>query len=124
VLTGSKAADDVEDSLPLKLLADVRSLWPAGTAHMATATLLERLKEIPDSPWTDYGKNGLNVRALSRMLRPFGVEPRQVRTVAGNLKGYQLAELEQAFTRYLPAVCVVSETSDTTRVNTGDNGDS
>ena len=124
VLTGSKAADDVEDSLPLKLLADVRSLWPAGTAHMATATLLERLKEIPDSPWTDYGKNGLNARALSRMLRPFGVEPRQVRTVAGNLKGYQLAELEQAFTRYLPAVCVVSETSDTTRVNTGDNGDS
>ena len=123
-LTGSKAADDVEDSLPLKLLADVRSLWPASTAHMATATVLERLKEIPDSSWTDFGKNGLNARALSRMLRPFGVEPRQVRTVAGNLKGYQFGELEQAFSRYLPAMSVLSETPDTTRVNTDENGDS
>jgi len=123
-LTGSKAADDVEDSLPLKLLADVRSLWPMSAAHMATATVLERLKEIPDSPWTDFGKNGLNARALSRMLRPFGVEPRQVRTMAGNLKGYQFAELEQAFSRYLPAMSVLSETPDTTRVNTDENGDS
>jgi len=120
-LTGAKAADDLEDSLPLKLLADMRSLWPAGVLHMATATVLERLKEIPDSPWTDYGKNGLTARALSRMLRPFGAEPRQVRTATGNLKGYQLAELEQAFSRYLPAMCAVSETSDTTRVNIGEN---
>src|ERR1017187_4111668 len=39
-LTGAKAADDLEDSLPLKLLADVRNVWVADTAHMATATLL------------------------------------------------------------------------------------
>jgi hypothetical protein len=123
-LTGAKAADDLEDSLPLKLLADVRNVWVADTAHMATATLLERLKENPDSPWTDYGKNGLNARALSKMLRPFGAEPRQVRAAAGNLKGYQFAELEQAFSRYLPAKGVLSETSDTTRVNTGESGDS
>jgi hypothetical protein len=123
-LTGAKAADDLEDSLPLKLLADVRSVWPASTAHMATATLLEKLKEIPDSPWSDYGKNGMNARALSKMLRPFGAEPRQVRTVAGNLKGYQFAELEQAFSRYLPAMGAISETSATTRVNKGEDGDS
>ena len=120
-LTGSKAADDVEESLPLKLLADVRGLWPPGNAHVATVTLLERLREIPDSPWADYG---LNARKLSRMLRPFGAEPHQGRTVAGNLKGYQLAELEQAFNRYLPTMCAVSETSDTTRANTDENGDS
>lgn len=123
-LTGAKAADDLEDSLPLKLLADIRSLWPAGVAHMATVTLLEKLKENSDSPWTDYGKNGLTARALSKMLRPFGVEPRQVRIVTGNLKGYQLAEFEQAFSRYLPPMGSVYETSDTTRVNIGESGDS
>ena len=119
VLTGTKAADDVEDSPPLKLLADVRCMWPSGDAHMATAVLLDRLKELPDSSWSDY----LNPRKLSRMLRPFGVEPRQVRTVNGNLKGYQFAEFEEAFSRYLPAISVSSETSETTRINTDENAD-
>lgn len=120
-LTGAKAADDVEDSLPLKLLADVRNVWPAGSAHVGTAMLLERLKEISDSPWADYE---LNARKLSRMLRPFGAEPRQIRIGNATLKGYQCVDFEQAFSRYLPALTDSSETSETSGVNTGDCGDS
>lgn len=117
-LTQTKADDDVEDSLPLKLLADVRSVWPAGSVHMMTASLLETLKGLPDSPWAD---TGLTARKLARMLRPFGPEPRQIRVISGTGKGYQSADFEQAFSRYLPPKCVQSETSETTRVNIGED---
>jgi Protein of unknown function (DUF3631) len=120
-LTSAKAADDVEDSLPLKLLVDVRMVWPTGSAHVGTAMLLERLREISDSPWADYD---LTARKLSRMLRPFGAEPRQIRMGNVTLKGYQCADLEQAFCRYLPAPDRSSETCETIPVITHDDGDS
>ena len=54
VLTGAKSANDLEDSLPLKLLSDVRSVWANHASHMTTSALLEGLKGISDSPWNEY----------------------------------------------------------------------
>lgn len=121
-LTGTKTADDVEDSLPLKLLADVRNVWPSEAAHMLTASLLESLKGIADSPWADSGHE-LTARKLARMLRPFGPEPRQVRVATGTGKGYLRADFEQAFSRYLPSVRAESETSETIRIGAGEKAD-
>ncbi len=121
-LTGAKAADDVEDSLPLKLLADLRDVWPAGSAQMLTASLLEALKVISESPWAEPGRE-LTARKLARMLRPFGAESRQVRVATLTGKGYLRADFEQAFSSYLPYAGAESETCETTRVNTGENGD-
>jgi hypothetical protein len=119
-LTGTKAADDLEDSLPVKLLADVRSVWPGGAVHMLTASLLEALKGISDSPWADAGRE-LTARKLARILRSFGPEPRQIRVPTGTGKGYLRADFERAFSSYLPPMGAESETSETTRVNTGEN---
>lgn len=116
-LTGTKAADDVEDSLPLKLLADVRTVWPIGAAHVLTTALLEALKGIIDSPWADAGHE-LTARKLARMLRPFGPEPRQVRVPSGTGKGYLSADFDQAFSSYLPPLGDESETNETIRVKT------
>jgi hypothetical protein len=98
-LSGAKAAGDVEDSLPLKLLADVQKVWPTGADRMPTATLLQRLKDIAESPWAAHD---LSANRLSAMLRPFGVVSRQIRTESENVKGYLRASLGEAFSRYLP----------------------
>jgi hypothetical protein len=120
-LSGAKAAGDVEDSLPLKLLADVQKVWPTGADRMTTATLLQRLKEIAESPWAAHD---LNANRLSAMLRPFGVTSRQIRTGSETVKGYLRTSLDEAFSRYLPQNGALPETSETTRVNIGESGDS
>jgi Protein of unknown function (DUF3631) len=118
VLTGAKSANDVEDSLLLKLLQDVRNVWAEGTAHMSTEVLLKNLREVSDSPWNEYE---LNARKLSHKLRAFGVAPRQVRIGALSVKGYVRTELEDAFSRYLPRQAVLSETYETNRINAVEN---
>ncbi len=119
-LSGEKAAGDVEDSLPLKLLADVQKVWPTGADRITTVTLLQRLKEIAESPWAAHD---LNANSLSAMLRPFGISSRQIRTGSETVKGYLGAGLSEAFSRYLPQSGASPETSETTRVNIGDNDD-
>jgi hypothetical protein len=120
-LSGAKAVGDVEDSLPLKLLADVQNVLPTGADRMTTATLLQRLHEIAESPWAAHD---LNANRLSAMLRPFGVASRQIRIGSETVKGYLRASLNEAFSRYLPQKGASPETSETTRVNIEDYEDS
>lgn len=121
-LTQTKTADDLDDSLPLKLLADVRSVWTPGARHMLTASLLEALAAISDSPWGEH--DGLTPRKLARMLRPFGPEPRSIRVDSNTTsKGYQREDFESAFSSYLPPLAEKSGTCGTTRINTGENDD-
>ncbi|WP_348265274.1 DUF3631 domain-containing protein [Telmatobacter sp. DSM 110680] len=118
-LCGAKAIDDADDSYALKLLADVRRVWPDGRSHMLTAALLDALKRIPDSPWGESSQE-LTPRGLAATLRPFGPAPRQVRVDGGATgKGYLRAEFEGTFSRYLPAAEAESETCETTCMNAG-----
>ena len=112
-LTGARAADDLEDSLPLKLLADVQLVWTTDAIHMGTESLLERLKEISDSPWAEFE---FTARKLAKFLRPFGARSRQIRIGTDTMKGYLRSELEEAYARYLSP----SETSDTTAMDKGE----
>ena len=97
-LSGAKAGDDAEDSLALKLLADIKAVWPEGEEKCDTANLLEKLKAVEESPWAEYG---LSPRKVANMLRPFGVESRGIRIGDRTPKGYERDGLELAFSRYL-----------------------
>jgi hypothetical protein len=108
-----KAGDALDDSLGLRLIHDMASTWPEGQAACLTKGVLESLSGIEDAPWKS--EHELNPRRLARMLRPFEVLPRQVRTVSSEGKGYLFAELKRAISRY-PAP--ERETSETTRMNT------
>jgi hypothetical protein len=124
LLCGAKAADDAEDSRAIKLLADLRRIWPDGKPHMLTVTLLDALKRIPDSPWGESGRE-LTPRGLATMLRPFGPAPRQVRADGGATgKGYLRSEFEEPFCRYLLSKNVETETCETTRINIGEDANS
>lgn len=98
-LTHAKSAAAEDDSLSLRLLADIKGVWPESEPKIFTATLLERLKGIEDGPWA--GDERFDGRKLSRFLKPFGITPATVQIGTGNRKGYYREHAETAFTRYL-----------------------
>ena len=99
ILTSAKAAADEDESLSLKLLADVRDTWSDGEPTALTVDLIERLKGLEDSPWAQ--DVDLNPRKFAWFLKPFGIESRSVHTVERKAKGYRKEDLETAFARYL-----------------------
>lgn len=112
-LSDGKAGDAADDTLPLRLLHDMRAVWPEAETNALTKQLLAALADLEESPWKSECE--LNPRKLARMLRGFEVCPRQVRTASGEGKGYILTELERAISRYpVPE----KETCETTRINT------
>jgi hypothetical protein len=105
ILTHTKAANAEDDSLSLRLLADVRNAWPAAEPKIFTADLVQRLKAIEDGPWASDER--FDGRRLSRLLKPFGVIPATVQIGSGSRKGYYRQQADAAFSRYLgpqPAV--------------------
>jgi hypothetical protein len=98
-LTGDKTATDIDDTLSLKLLTDLNAIWPDDQSAAFTSELIGSLKAIEESPW--QAEVELNPRKLARLLRPFGIEPKQVRVAERTAKGYDLEDLDAAFSRYL-----------------------
>ena len=95
-LSASKAGDDTDDSLQLRLLVDIREAWPKDERQWDTASLIAGLKALEESPWASECE--LTPRKLARMLRRFDVEARKIRTGKRTLRGY----LRGAFSRFLP----------------------
>lgn len=98
-LTHSKSANAEDDSLDLRLLADVRDVWPASEARIFTAELLERLRAVEDGPWASDER--FDGRKLARRLRRFEVTAATVRIGGETRKGYAREDAEAAFARYL-----------------------
>jgi hypothetical protein len=99
-LTGAKDKATADDSLALRLLADLKEHWPDGKGGWLTKDLLTTLKGIEESPWAaDFE---LNSRRLARLLNPFGVESKSVRDQEQTGKGYKQDEVLAACSLYLP----------------------
>jgi len=106
-----KSSDDAEDTLPLKLIEGVCSEWPDGQDAWLSRGILPALKSIEDAPW--QAEIELTPRKLARMLRPFDIFVRDVRTPEGKGKGYVLSEFRRAASRYIPQRAKKSEASGT-----------
>jgi Protein of unknown function (DUF3631) len=108
-LSGSKAAGDEDDSLPLKLLSDIRDVWPKEDAHIETPVLIVSLRKLSESPWA---KQELSAHRLAKMLRPFGVRPAVYREgERGGLRGYAREPFDLAASRYLRLSSATNATS-------------
>jgi hypothetical protein len=116
-LSGSKAAHDVDDSLALKLLADVREVWGGDSEKLKTEELIKRLNRLTESPWATVPLDALK---LSQRLRPFGVISRQIRLEDWTGKGYLRSEVDAVLERYLPPVPTKPETPETNPINIRD----
>jgi len=85
-LTGVKVSNAEEENLSLRLLADIREVWPATEQKIFTKMPIKRLQGIEDSPWSSFEK--FDGRQLSAMLRPFGVSSASVQIEHENRKGF------------------------------------
>jgi hypothetical protein len=101
VLSGEKPPED--DTLSVQLLADVRAVFTdRESERLPTHDLLGALRDIDDSPWAEYGRDGLKAHALSRLLRLYGIGPKLLKFGARPARGYDLEQFADAFDRYLP----------------------
>jgi len=92
---------DADDSFDIKLLADIREiLGGTGNRTIGSTDLCTKLAAMESSPWGSMRPNDkpITPRRLAAMLKPFEVHPKK----AADRNEYDLADLDNVFSRYLP----------------------
>jgi hypothetical protein len=99
----SSGAGREDASLGVRLLTSIRVVFEERAAErLSSADLVAALVADEEAPWGDLRGKVLDPRSLSTRLRPFGVRPRNVRLGTAQAKGYERADFEDAWARYLP----------------------
>jgi len=119
-------AQESDGSIGVRLLSDIRQVFDLhGADKLPSAALTDALAATETSPWGEWSHGKpLSTPKLARLLRPFGVTPRTIRIGAETSKGYELADFEDAFKRYLrlpapsPSYPPVSKASQPSHPNT------
>jgi hypothetical protein len=94
ILTSAEASDV---SQGVRLLTDIRTVLDSMKRDRITSQkLVVALAQIESSPWA-----GLSVYKLSKLLRPFRIAPRTIRTGKRTFKGYIKQDFEDAWLRHL-----------------------
>ena len=93
-----------DDSRPVKLLADIRTVFnESDIERYRTADLIAALSMIEESPWGDmYAGKSITSHQLSKLLQPFHILTMPVWAEGKTVKGYKREQFEDAWTRYLP----------------------
>ncbi|HEY2550109.1 MAG TPA: DUF3631 domain-containing protein [Streptosporangiaceae bacterium] len=99
-LAADAADSDGEQSLEIRLLADIRAIFGdlPHVGFLGTSTLLTKLREIEDAPWHDFE---FTARKLALRLAKFEIGPRHNTTKTE--RGYHLEDFRDVFPRYLPS---------------------
>lgn len=93
-----------EASYRVLLLSDVRTAFKEAQAdRMTSGQICEYLQKMEERPWPEWrdGKP-ITPRQLARLLEPFGMRPRQMKIGSDNVRGYELEQFTEAFSRYVP----------------------
>ncbi len=97
----SAASKTETDGLREMLLADIQGLFQ--TDRMFSRELIERLSGMTERPWPEVNRGKpITERWLARNLGVFSIHPKQLRIGEDNGRGYERADLVEAFERYLP----------------------
>ena len=84
------------DDHALTLLTDVHDIFQRDSKQKLGSTwLADELKKLADREWPRWGRNrdGLTTTALARMLKPFGIKPRE--------RHYDREPIREAYERYV-----------------------
>jgi hypothetical protein len=113
------AVTDTPQSLNIRLLSDLRTIFAAKDAAvqvttpkgLPTTVILEELHALEDAPW-GHLKEPLNTHSLAWRLHDYGIKSDKLRPHGQNqCKGYRFADLEDAWRRYLPPISEKSVTN-------------
>lgn len=112
--------DIEQESDGILLLYDIRTIFSDKEVDkIFTEDLKKVLVTMDDRPWTEYISSwSITPRQIAKLLKPFGIRPKQMRIGATSKKGYELAWFADAFARYLdPYPPSQSETTKQTNEN-------
>ena len=96
------AEDDEAGTL---LLEDLRTLFDDRRVdRLPSSEIVEALARMEERPWPEWRRGQpLTARSLARLLKPYGVTPTLYRMGPDRARGYDRGDLEESWTRYLPA---------------------
>jgi hypothetical protein len=102
-ISARKQSEEPAD-MGILLLKDIRDTFQQSREdRLSSSKLLMELNNIEVSPWVSWSKGkGLDARGLARLLRPFKIEPHNLRLHDGLVvKGYERADFEESWSTYL-----------------------
>jgi hypothetical protein len=100
VLSGAGEVED--DTLPIRLLAGIRSVFDdKGVDRLPTSVLLDGLHADEEAPWADWHGRGLKAEGLAYLLRPFAIRARQMKLDGAKVRGFDRDVFTDAWDRYL-----------------------
>ncbi|MBS1691922.1 MAG: DUF3631 domain-containing protein [Actinobacteria bacterium] len=94
-LVETAAEEDTTRSTNMQLLEDIRGVFEG--KFMKSADLCSKLRQLPESPWEQFG---LNPSKLGRRLREYAIKTRH--SDDKTERGYHLPDFRDTFARYLP----------------------
>lgn len=94
------SAKQSSPSLGVRLLADMRQVF-GQQERMGTDAILKALHAIDEAPWADLRGKPMDARGLAQRLRPYGIGSKDLRNGSDVRKGYERADLNDAWMRYL-----------------------
>jgi hypothetical protein len=94
------ASKDTEPSLGIRLLADIKQVFDADT--LPSKVLLQKLRDLEESPWHDLKGKPLDERGLAHRLRQYDIKSKNHRSGGTVTKGYARADFHDIWARYLP----------------------
>jgi hypothetical protein len=94
-------AREIEPSLNIRLLADLRILF-RNREQLTTKEILAGLCLLEDAPWSDLKGKPITDNQLARRLKQYGVKSKVIRIGDSTPRGYIRADLHDVWRRYLP----------------------
>lgn len=92
------APDSFETTAAVTLLAHIRDVFRSTRGGKVFGSeLIAQLRARDDAPWSGWE---LNQRRLAQMLKPYGIQPGNVRIGAEQRKGYQREQFLDSWRRY------------------------
>ena len=114
---------DSSVSLGVRLLIDLHKVFGEDD-RLSTKRVLERLFKIDQSPWGDFKGKGLSDRQMARLLKEYGIKPKDVRFPQDGgddviLRGYDRADFADSWQRYIPPPFSENNATNTTGPTNG-----
>ena len=96
------ASKDIDPSLGIRLLADLRIVF-GSRDQMTTKAALGALNSLGEAPWGDLKGKPLDERGLALRLKQYGVKSKTLNMGGDDrAKGYDRTDLHDVWARYLP----------------------
>jgi Protein of unknown function (DUF3631) len=115
-----KEARDVEPSLGIRLLADLKTVF-GDAEQMTTDAILRALHGMAEAPWNDLRGKPLNDRGLATRLRQYSIKPKVIRIGEATPRGYTRESFFDAWQAYIPPPSAATSATCTTSATSGGN---